>query len=83
MFIYVMTTFLNIAAGGAGALVYSFANAPVGFEDDLGFHADPESSTAREIITYSGHDRRRSHKPYSGPRRRSSDFGAGPLLSGA
>jgi hypothetical protein len=83
MITYVIATFLTAAAAGAGALVHAFAGAPVGLEDELGFHADSTAPAAGEVIAYIGHDRRRAHESYSGPRRRSSDYGAGPLLSGA
>jgi len=84
MIIYVLITSLIPLAAGFRILVHSVIHAPVGFEDESGFHRDVSALDERAASAYSGPERRAPRRDesgspasapgYSGPRRRMIDF---------
>jgi hypothetical protein len=95
MIIYLLaTTFISIAVG-FGIMVHGVTHAPVGFEDNNGFHYASVSSKRSLSPSYAGPERRLAARSqergagrrYVGPLRRASDFnlssgGNSPFLGG-
>jgi hypothetical protein len=82
MIIYMLaTTFISIAVG-FGIMVHGATHAPVGFEDNNGFHYAAVSSKGSVSPSYAGPERRLAARSqengagrrYAGPLRRATDL---------
>jgi hypothetical protein len=85
MITLLLITFLTITTLGSLVLIHGVVYAPVGFEDENGYHTIT-GANLRQAFAYSGPDRRCAGRPsapafggvrYSGPLRRAEDFVSG------
>lgn len=83
MTIYLLITALIPILAGFGLLVHGVIHAPVGFEDEAGFHLVEATLPASVASDYAGPDRRQRRadgepgfggRLYGGPLRRAMDF---------
>jgi hypothetical protein len=85
MIILTLAASIIVIALGLGLLVHGALHAPVGFEDDTGFHLEVMPSRADAAISYAGPERRRTGRRgewepglaicrYNGPPRRAADL---------
>jgi hypothetical protein len=83
MIIYLLITAFIPVLAGFGLLVHGVINAPLGFEDEAGFHLVTAAAQEQVASVYSGPERRQRRadgesgyggRLYSGPLRRAIDF---------
>ncbi len=84
MISYILITFFITMVVGGGVLLHGLVHAPVGYEDESGFHESIAAGEQDLCLAYSGPDRRLEvadrapetllvTRRYIGPLRRSSD----------
>jgi hypothetical protein len=70
MITFLLISYLVVTAVGSAILIRGVARAPVGFEDELGFHP---VVAARERVPYTGPDRRGTSRRQIRAYRRATD----------
>jgi hypothetical protein len=92
MAFFILISFLAMQAVGFGLMIQGAVNAPVGFEDEFGFHGVVPAGRAATVHVYVGPDRRYAdgrraedgdfgRRRVAGPRSRRTDIGSSPLSS--
>jgi hypothetical protein len=88
MIIYILAISLIVIAAGLVTLIHGVAHAPLGFEDELGFHSVAAAGEAEVAPAYPEIERRGAGanpggRRYVGLRRRYTDFGSDHASWGA